>query len=135
MSQVIELVPAKLAYPPKFGSPTALAIKAENFIYVSGMIAWDENRKIVGVGDPHQQTLQALENMRLCLQEGGADLEHIIKITFYLTDIRDKNVVWEARKSLFHSARPASTLVAVSHLVDPHALLEIDAVAYVPPKA
>ena len=131
MSQVNELIAPGLAYPPKFGSPTALAVKVENFIYVSGMIAWDEDRKIVGLGDPYQQTIQALENMRACLREGGADLENIVKITFYLTDIRDKSRVWEARKSLFQDARPASTLVAVSHLVDPHALLEIDAVAYV----
>src|SRR3546814_5306570 len=68
--------------------------------------------------------------MRACLQAGGADFRDIVKITFYLTDIRDKSVVWEARKTLFGDARPASTLVAVSHLVDPHALLEIDAVAY-----
>lgn len=131
MKKIQELVPAGLAYPPNFGSPTALALKVENFIYVSGMIAWDEDRKIVGLGDPYQQTVQALENMRACLKAGGADFEDIVKITFYLTDIRDKNTVWEARKALFGAARPASTLVAVSHLVDPHALLEIDAVAYV----
>jgi len=130
MKKITELVPPGVAYPPNFGSPTALALKVENFIYVSGMIAWDEDRKIVGVGDPQRQTVQALENMRACLRAGGADFTDIVKITFYLTDIRDKAVVWEARKALFGDARPASTLVAVSHLVDPHALLEIDAVAY-----
>lgn len=126
-----ELIPENVAYPPKFGSPTALAIRAENFIYVSGMIAWDVERHVIGVGDPYAQTLQALKNMEACLKAGGATLKNIIKITFYLTDIRDKARVWEARKTLFLDSRPASTLVAVSHLVDPHALLEIDAVAYV----
>lgn len=125
-----ELIPDSVAYPPRFGSPTALAIRADNFIYVSGMIAWDLDRKIVGLGDPYEQTLQALKNMEACLQAGGASLENIIKITFFLTDIRDKSRVWEARKTLFGNNRPASTLVAVSQLVDPHALLEIDAVAY-----
>ena len=134
MNPVTELVPPGLAYPPNFGSPTALALQVENFIYVSGMIAWDEDRKIVGLGDPYAQTVQALENMRACLKAGGGDLGNIVKITFYLTDIRDKNRVWEARKALFGDARPASTLVAVSHLVDPHALLVIVAVAYVPKK-
>src|SRR3546814_768276 len=81
MKKITELVPPGLAYPPKFGSPTALALKVENFIYVSGMIAWDEDRKIVGVGDPKQQTVQALENMRACLQAGGADFRDIVKIT------------------------------------------------------
>jgi enamine deaminase RidA (YjgF/YER057c/UK114 family) len=126
-----ELIPETLAYPPKFGSPTSLALRAGDFIYVSGMIAWDMDRRIVGMGDPYAQTLQALKNMEACLEAGGATLKNIVKITFYLSDIRDKDRVWEARKSVFHDSRPASTLVAVSQFVDPHALLEIDAVAYV----
>src|SRR3546814_6470110 len=103
MKKITELVPPGLAYPPKFGSPTALALKVENFIYVSGMIAWDEDRKIVGVGDPKQQTVQALENMRACLQAGGADFRDIVKITFYLTDIRDKSVRSEEHTSELQS--------------------------------
>lgn len=126
-----ELVSAEVADPPTYGSPTALAIQAGDFIYVSGMIAWDVERRIVGVGDPYAQTIQALRNMEATLRAGGASLRNIIKVTFYLTDIRDKARVWEARKVLFGDSRPASTLVEVSHLVDPHALLEIDAVAYI----
>ena len=57
-------------------------------------------------------------------------MKDIVKVTFYLTDIRHKAVIWEARKELFGANRPASTLVEVSHLVDPQALLEVDAVAY-----
>ena len=127
-----ELIAPGLAYPPDFSSPTSLGIRAGDFIFVSGMIAWDRDRRIVGVGDPHAQTLQALESMQAVLEEGGASLADIVKITFYLTDIRHKAVVWEARKLRFGSARPASTLVEVTHLVDPQALLEIDAVAFVP---
>ncbi|MSQ62916.1 MAG: RidA family protein [Betaproteobacteria bacterium] len=129
---LIELVPEGVAYPPKFGSPTALGVRAGDFIFISGMIAWDVNRRIVGVGDPHAQTLQALRNMQDTLEEGGASLRDVVRITFYLTDIREKPRVWEARKELFGDARPASTLVEVSHLVDPQALLEIDAIAYCP---
>ena len=128
----VELVPRGVAYPPKFGSPTALGIRAGDFIYVSGMIAWDARRRIVGAGDPYAQTLQALRNMQATLKAGGASLRDIVKITFYLTDIRNKARVWDARRKLFGSARPASTLVEVGHLVDPLALLEIDAVAYRP---
>ena len=128
-----ELVAPEVAYPPNFGSPTSLAVHAGDFIYVSGMIAWDVERRIVGVGDPYAQTVQALENMQATLRSGGASLRDVVKISFYLTDIRDKARVWEARKALFGDARPASTLVEVAHLVDPQALVEIDAVAYVGP--
>lgn len=129
---VIELVPKGVAYPPKFGSPTALGVRVGDFIFISGMIAWDADRRIVGVGDCRAQTRQALKNMQLTLEEGGASLLDIAKITFYLVDIRDKAAIWETRKEIFCNARPASTLVEVTHLVDPQALLEIDAVAYAP---
>lgn len=127
-----ELIAPGLAYPPDFGSPTSLGLRAGDFIFVSGMIAWDRDRRIVGVGDPHAQTLQALDNMQAVLEAGGASLADVVKITFYLTDIRHKSLVWEARKQRFGAARPASTLVEVTHLVDPQALLEIDAVAFAP---
>jgi enamine deaminase RidA (YjgF/YER057c/UK114 family) len=127
-----ELIPTGVAYPPDFGSPTALAVEVTGgrTIYVSGMIAWDENRQMVGVGDPAAQTKQALHNMQATLQAGGADLHDIVQITFYLTDIRHKNTVWDVRKQLFGDHRPASTLVEVSHLVDPNAVLEISAIAH-----
>ncbi len=131
-SGTVELVPKGVAYPPKFGSPTALGIRAGDFLFISGMIAWDARRRVVGAGDPYAQTVQALENMQATLAAGGASLKDIVKITFYLTDIRDKARVWEARRKLFGDGRPASTLVEVGHLVDPLALLEIDAVAYRP---
>lgn len=131
---VIELVPEGVAYPPKFGSPTALGVRAGDFIFISGMIAWNAERNIVGVGDCRAQTRQALHNMQVTLEQGGASLLDIVKISFYLTDIRQKTEIWEERKVIFGNARPASTLVEVSHLVDPQALLEIDAVAYAPLK-
>jgi 2-iminobutanoate/2-iminopropanoate deaminase len=128
---VREIIPEGVAYPPKFGSPTALAVKAGDFVYVSGMMPWDAERRLVGVGDVRAQTRQALENMEATLKAAGGGLASVIKITFFLTDIRDKNAVWDVRKEMFGGHRPASTLVEVAHLVDPLALLEVEAVAYV----
>lgn len=125
-----ELVSDDLAYPPKFGSPTALAVRAGDFIYVSGMMPWDKDRKVVGVGDVAEQTRQVLKNMDSALRAGGSSLADVVKINFFLTDIRDKTVVWNVRKEMFADTRPASTLVEVVHLVDPLALLEVEAVAY-----
>ena len=126
-----EIIPPGMPYPPDFGSPTSLAMRAGGFVFVSGMIAWDQHRNIVGVGDPRLQTIQVIKCIQACLQAAGGDLKNIVKITFYMTDIRHKAVIWEARKELFGAIRPASTLVEVTHLVDPQALLEVDAVAYV----
>lgn len=68
--------------------------------------------------------------MEALLREEGGGLKNIVKITFFLTDIRDKAAVWEVRKEMFGDARPASTLVEVTHLVDAQSLLEVEAVAY-----
>ncbi len=127
-----EIIPPDLAHPPTFGSPTSLGIRAGQHIYVSGMIAWDAHRTIVGVGDIRTQTRKAIENLLSVLASEGATLADVVKITFFLTDIRDKQGVWEERKRLFGDARPASTLVEVAHLVDPLALIEVDCVAYLP---
>jgi hypothetical protein len=78
--------------------------------------------------EPHE--IEIIKSLQACLKEAGGDLSNIVKVTFYLTDIRHKAVIWEARKEFFASSRPASTLVEVTHLVDPLALLEVDAVAY-----
>jgi enamine deaminase RidA (YjgF/YER057c/UK114 family) len=125
-----EIVTDRVADPRRFGSPTALGMKVGNQIFVSGMLAWDTERRIVGVGDVRVQTRQALENIAATLQAAGGSLRNIVKINFYLTDIRDKEPVWAVRKEMFGDHRPASTLVAVSQLVDPQARLEVDAVAF-----
>ncbi len=125
-----EIVTAQVANPQKFGSPTALGIKVGNQIFISGMLAWDTERRIVGVGDVKAQTRKTLENIETTLKAAGATLRNIVKINFYLTDIRDKEQVWAVRKEMFGDHRPASTLVEVSHLVDGEAKLEVEAVAF-----
>jgi 2-iminobutanoate/2-iminopropanoate deaminase len=130
MTRPEEIVTAAVADPSRFGSPTALGVKVGNQVFVSGMLAWDTERRIVGVGDVKAQTRKALENIDATLKAAGGSLRNIVKITFYLTDIRDKAAVWEVRKEMFGDHRPASTLVEVSHLVDPEGKLEVEAVAF-----
>ena len=130
MTRPEEIVTAAVADPSRFGSPTALGVKVGNQVFVSGMLAWDTERRIVGVGDVKAQTRKALENIDATLKAAGGSLRNIVKITFYLTDIRDKTAVWEVRKQMFGDHRPASTLVEVSHLVDPEGKLEVEAVAF-----
>jgi 2-iminobutanoate/2-iminopropanoate deaminase len=125
-----EIVTAEVADPTRFGSPTALGMRVGSQVFVSGMLAWDTERRIVGVGDVRAQTRQALRNVEATLRAAGGTLRNIVKINFYLTDIRDKGAVWEVRKEMFADHRPASTLVEVGHLVDPEAKLEVEAVAF-----
>ena len=125
-----EIVSDEVADPTKFGSPTSNAVHAGDFIYISGMMPWDKDRRVVGVGDIKAQTRQVLKNMDAMLRAAGGSLKNVVKINFFLTDIRDKSAIWDVRKEMFGETRPASTLVEVVHLVDQLSLLEVEAVAY-----
>ena len=128
--QAVEIRADSVADPSRFGSPTSLGVVFGDLIFVSGMMPWDKDRNLVAPGDVEGQTRQALSNMAAVLEAEGATLRNVLKITFYLSDIRDKSKIWQVRKELFGDHRPASTLVEVSGLVDERALLEVDAIAY-----
>ena len=88
---------------------------AKAVLWSPKVVILDEPTAALGVA----QTRQVLTNMEAMLKAEGGSLKSIVKINFFLTDIRDKTAVWDVRKEMFGDARPASTLVEVVHLVDP----------------
>jgi enamine deaminase RidA (YjgF/YER057c/UK114 family) len=99
-----EIVSDEVADPTKFGSPTSNAVRAGDFIYISGMMPWDKDRRVVGIGDIKAQTRQVLKNMDAMLRAAGGSLKNVVKINFFLTDIRDKAAIWDVRKEMFGQA-------------------------------
>ena len=87
---------------------------------------------MVGEGDVVAQTRQVLENLRDALRTVGADMGDVLKVTVFLTDVNDRAAINPVRQEFFGEARPASTLIEVSALVDPRMLVEIEAVAGIP---
>jgi 2-iminobutanoate/2-iminopropanoate deaminase len=108
------------------------AVRAGDLLFVSGCVALDADGKLVGKGDVVAQTRQVFENIRLCLDAAGASFAGVVKVTTFLTDIRDRGRINPVREEFFGDARPASTLVEVSALVLPEFLIEVEAVAVVP---
>ena len=74
-----------------------------------------------------------LDNIRRVLAAGGATLDDVVKVTVFLANVDDRPRVNEVRQAYFGANRPASTLVEVSRLAFPGLLVEIEAVAVVPP--
>ena len=108
------------------------AVRAGDLLFVSGFVPVDGEGRLVGGGDVVVQARQVFVNLGAVLAAAGATFADVVKVTVYLTDIADRARINPVRQEVFGDARPASTLVEVSALAHPEALVEIEAVALLP---
>jgi 2-iminobutanoate/2-iminopropanoate deaminase len=105
------------------------AVRAGDLLFLSGCIAVDRDGRLVGGDDVVAQTRQVFANLEATLVASGASIHDVVKVTIFLTDVRDRAAVNEIRRERFGDTRPASTLVEVTSLVLEGARIEIEAVA------
>ena len=104
-----------------------------SMVFVRGQVGQDlETSASVGIGDPVAQTEQAMKNIQQLLTEAGAGLEHICKITIYLTDPRFREPVYRTIGRWLKGVFPVSTGIVVSALARPEWLVEVDVIAVIP---
>ena len=109
------------------------AVVAGNTVYLRGQVAQDlETRESVAVGDAAGQAEKAMANVDLLLKECGSRLEHICKVTIYLTDIRYREAVYRVVGRWLKGVYPVSTGLTVPALARPEWLVEIDVIAVIP---
>ncbi|GGB38034.1 reactive intermediate/imine deaminase [Virgibacillus dakarensis] len=108
--------------------PYSQAIKAGDFVYVSGQIPINP-----ATGDVEQgiekQTKQVLKNLQAILTEAGADFSQVVKFTIYLASMDNFATVNEIYGSYLQEPYPARATVEVSRLPK-DVLVEMDVVAY-----
>ena len=105
------------------------AVRAGGLLFVSGCVPLDEHGELVGSGDVVRQARQVFANIGKVLAAAGARFADIVKVTVYVLNVDDRARINPVRQDVFGRVRPASTLVEVSRLAVPGALLEIDAIA------
>jgi enamine deaminase RidA (YjgF/YER057c/UK114 family) len=104
-------------------------------VFVRGQVGQELDSAVnVGVGDPAAQTEQAMANIAQLLAEAGAELEHICKVTIYLTDPRFRETVYRTIGRWLRGVFPVSTGVVVAGLARPEWLVEVDVIAVIPDK-
>ena len=108
------------------------AVEAAGFLYISGMLPVNADGELVGTGDVIRQSEQVLDNVGAVLQAAGATFGDVVRVGVYVRDMADRELINTVRRRFFGDARPASTLVEVSALANPDALVEIDAIALLP---
>jgi reactive intermediate/imine deaminase len=103
-------------------------------LHLSGQVAQDASGAVVGRGDIRIQTRQVLENIRTVLASAGGTMADIAKVTVFVTDMAGLAEIHQVRAEFFTPPYPASSLVQVARLVKPEYLIEIEAVAVIPPE-
>ena len=109
--------------------PFSPAVRAGDFIYVSGQVPADANGEIV-VGGIEAQTRQVMENLTAVLAFAGATFDDVCKSTVWLQDARDFGAFNRIYMSYFKNGKPARSTTEARLMVD--AKVEIDMVAYKP---
>ena len=104
-------------------------------LYVAGQIGWDAQQRLIP-GGLVPQVRQALENIVTVLATGGARPEHLVRLTWYLTDraayLAAAKEIGTVYREVIGRHYPAMTAVEVSALIEADALVEIEATAVIP---
>jgi len=116
--------------PDMVGRPYSSAVKAGDYIFLSGTIGYvdETGNEVIGI---EAQTKQCLENLKRALEPLGSSLSDVVKVTVFLIKAEDWVRMNEVYKQYFQVDMPARTSV-ITGLANPKMLIEIECIAYRP---
>jgi enamine deaminase RidA (YjgF/YER057c/UK114 family) len=127
----------RVLQPPGWPRPRGYAngiIVDGEAIFLAGQIGWDAQGHFAdGMA---RQVRQALANIVTLLAEAGASPPHLVRLTWFVTDLQayrdNQPAIGEAYRATIGRHFPAMSVIGVSQLVEPSALVEIEATAVLP---
>lgn len=121
------IIPAGTSKPL---APYVPATKADNIVYVSGTLAFDENNNVVCIGDAAGQTRHILETIKKVIETAGGTMDDVTFNSIFIKDWADYTAVNTVYAEYFPGDKPARFCIQCG-LVKPDALIEIASIAHV----
>ena len=112
-------------------SPYSPAIRAGNYIFLSGQMGFNDPQTGKDNEGIEAQTRQSLDNMKRVLEDIGSSLSDVVKVTVFLKNNDDFTRMNETYINYFSKNRPARSTIITS-LINPKMLIEIECIAYCP---
>lgn len=123
-------------WPP--GSGYSHGFSAEGrAVFIAGQIGWDPITLAVVPGGMSAQVRQAFANIVAVLDAAGARPEHLVRLTWFITDrdvyLRERKAIGAAYREVVGRHFPPMSVIIVAGLLEPSAVVEIEATAVIPP--
>ena len=123
MSKIVRVTSPQVPEPAPGTWSNCLVVNG--VAYLAGMTAGGTE------GDEYAQAKVIFAKIRHLVEAAGGSMADILKVTIFVTDITQREKVWQARREFFTGNFPASTLVQVAALANPSLKVEIEAVAFI----
>lgn len=104
---------------------------AGSIVFVSGQAPISADGQLVGEDDFDAQARQVFANLRTVVEQAGGDLEAVVKLTVFLTDMTRLRDYTRIKGEFFTGGQPASTAIGVAALPRPEMMVEVEALAVV----
>src|ERR1700732_2631821 len=128
MSSIVRATSPEVADPPAGTWSNCLVV--DGVAYVAGMTARGSGQSGTA-GDEYAQAKEIFGKIRHLVEAAGGTMADVVKITIFVTDITQREKVWQARREVFAGDFPAITRVQVAALAEPSVKVEIEAIAHI----
>ena len=124
-----EIQTDKIGKPSGHFSQATMVEASGRLVFISGMLAKGPDGILIGIGDIEAQTRQVCENLKAAVEQAGGTLDDICRVDVYVRNMEHFDEIHKVRREYFSSPPPASTMVEITKMTTPDALIEINAIA------